>query len=57
MRSDQRRRVQFEMAGGIGSHIGGGRDRLYPVVRPQQQAAHLMIIGGRQGHDLFQQNP
>ncbi|BBC99732.1 hypothetical protein YGS_C1P0988 [Sphingobium sp. YG1] len=55
MRSDQGRRVQFEMTGRIGSDVGGRDDRLYPIGAAEQQAAHLVPVRCGQGHDLFQQ--
>lgn len=55
MRRDQHRRVELEMARRIGRDIGGGQDRPDPVCLAQQQAANLMRVRRRFGHDLFQQ--
>lgn len=58
MRRDQHRRVQLEMARGIGRDIGGGQEGLYRSGLPQQQSAYLLRLARHaQGHDLFQQPP
>lgn len=55
MRGDEGGRVQLKMARWVDRDIGRGHYRFYPIRIAEQKSAYLVGIGGRQGHDPFQQ--